>query len=71
MYYLSVLVVNWFTRPKNERSLVRVVGAGNLEIASVRDGSILYLSPDNWKPAEVTQGWQSCHFSLLSDIPLS
>ena len=38
---LSVLVVNGFTRPKNECNSVRVTGAGNLEIASVKDGSAL------------------------------
>ena len=38
---LSVLVINWFTRLKNERNSVRVAGVGNSEITFVRDGSTL------------------------------
>ena len=38
---LSVLVVNWFTRPKNKHNSVQVAGVGNSEIAFVRDGSTL------------------------------
>ena len=38
---LSVLVVNWFTRPKNERNSVRVAGVGNSEIAFVNPVAFL------------------------------
>ena len=53
---LSVKDAIWFTKPKNERRSVKLRDVGNLLIASVSGGSVLYPSAETMKPANDTLG---------------
>ena len=68
---LFVLDAYWFMRPKKDPKSIRLLGTGNLRMASVTSLLMEYPADVKVNPANDTLVWQNWNFSRFKEIPLS